>query len=39
MAIEQQSPDIAQGLHLDDALEKLGAGLDMPLMRLQSYCP
>ncbi|KAL8795275.1 MAG: hypothetical protein Q9195_002286 [Heterodermia aff. obscurata] len=26
VAIEQQSPDIAQGLHLDDALEKLGAG-------------
>ncbi|KAL8854583.1 MAG: hypothetical protein Q9221_000618 [Calogaya cf. arnoldii] len=26
VAIEQQSPDIASGLHLDDALEKLGAG-------------
>ena len=26
VAIEQQSPDISQGLHLDDALEKLGAG-------------
>lgn len=26
VAIEQQSPDIAQGLHLDEALEKLGAG-------------
>jgi S-adenosylmethionine synthetase len=26
VAIEEQSPDIAQGLHLDDALEKLGAG-------------
>ena len=26
VAIEQQSPDIAQGLHLDDALEQLGAG-------------
>ncbi|KAJ5637489.1 methionine adenosyltransferase sam2 [Penicillium lividum] len=26
VAIEQQSPDIAQGLHYDDALEKLGAG-------------
>lgn len=26
VAIEQQSPDIAGGLHLDDALEKLGAG-------------
>lgn len=25
-AIEQQSPDIAQGLNLDQALEKLGAG-------------
>lgn len=26
VAIEQQSPDIAQGLHYDQALEKLGAG-------------
>lgn len=26
VAIEQQSPDIAGGLHLDDALEQLGAG-------------
>ena len=26
VAIEQQSPDIAQGLHYDDPLEKLGAG-------------
>jgi S-adenosylmethionine synthetase len=26
VAIEQQSPDIAQGLHMDEALEKLGAG-------------
>ena len=26
VAIEQQSPDIAQGLQLDQALEKLGAG-------------
>lgn len=26
VAIEQQSPDIAQGLKLDEALEKLGAG-------------
>ena len=26
VAIEQQSPDIAQGLHYEDALEKLGAG-------------
>ena len=26
VAIEQQSPDIAQGLNLDQALEKLGAG-------------
>lgn len=26
VAIEQQSPDIAQGLHFDEALEKLGAG-------------
>lgn len=26
IAIEQQSPDIAQGLHYDEALEKLGAG-------------
>ena len=26
MAIEQQSPDIAQGLHYEEALEKLGAG-------------
>lgn len=26
VAIEQQSPDIAQGLHYDEALEKLGAG-------------
>lgn len=26
VAIEQQSPDISQGLHLDDALERLGAG-------------
>lgn len=26
VAIEQQSPDIAQGLRLDQALEKLGAG-------------
>lgn len=26
VAIEQQSPDIAGGLHLDEALEKLGAG-------------
>ena len=26
VAIEQQSSDIAGGLHLDDALEKLGAG-------------
>ena len=26
VAIEQQSPDIAQGLQLDEALEKLGAG-------------
>ncbi|VEU23105.1 DEKNAAC104301 [Brettanomyces naardenensis] len=26
VAIEQQSPDIAQGLHLDDSLEELGAG-------------
>ena len=25
-AIEQQSPDIAQGLHYEDALERLGAG-------------
>lgn len=25
-AIEEQSPDIAQGLHYDEALEKLGAG-------------
>lgn len=25
-AIEQQSPDIAQGLHYEEALEKLGAG-------------
>ena len=26
VAIEQQSPDIAQGIHVDEALEKLGAG-------------
>ncbi|KAL1953449.1 hypothetical protein VTO42DRAFT_2807 [Malbranchea cinnamomea] len=26
VAIEEQSPDIAQGLHYDEALEKLGAG-------------
>ncbi|KAF2803164.1 methionine adenosyltransferase [Mytilinidion resinicola] len=26
VAIEQQSPDIAQGLHYDEELEKLGAG-------------
>ncbi|CAN3374680.1 hypothetical protein DIURU_000076 [Diutina rugosa] len=26
VAIEQQSPDIAQGLHLEQALEELGAG-------------
>jgi S-adenosylmethionine synthetase len=26
VAIEEQSPDIAQGLHLDDRLENLGAG-------------
>ena len=26
VAIEQQSPDIAQGLHYDEAIEKLGAG-------------
>lgn len=26
VAIEQQSPDIAQGLHFDEAMEKLGAG-------------
>lgn len=26
VAIEQQSPDIAQGLHYDEVLEKLGAG-------------
>jgi S-adenosylmethionine synthetase len=26
VAIEEQSPDIAQGLHYDDALENLGAG-------------
>jgi S-adenosylmethionine synthetase len=26
VAIEEQSPDIAQGLHLDDRLEALGAG-------------
>ena len=26
VGIEEQSPDIAQGLHLDQALEKLGAG-------------
>ncbi|KAF2496635.1 S-adenosylmethionine synthetase [Lophium mytilinum] len=26
VAIEQQSPDIAQGLHYDEQLEKLGAG-------------
>lgn len=26
VAIEQQSPDITQGLHIDEALEKLGAG-------------
>ena len=26
VAIEQQSPDIAQGLHYDEAMEKLGAG-------------
>lgn len=26
VAIEQQSPDIAQGLHYEEALEKLGAG-------------
>ncbi|QSZ29080.1 hypothetical protein DSL72_003590 [Monilinia vaccinii-corymbosi] len=26
VAIEEQSPDIAQGLHLDQALEQLGAG-------------
>lgn len=26
VAVEQQSPDIAQGLHYDEALEKLGAG-------------
>lgn len=26
VAVEQQSPDIAQGLHYEEALEKLGAG-------------
>lgn len=26
VAIEEQSPEISQGLHLDEALEKLGAG-------------
>ena len=26
VAIEQQSPDIAQGLHYEKALEELGAG-------------
>ena len=26
VAIEQQSPDIAQGLHYEEAIEKLGAG-------------
>ena len=26
VAIEQQSPDIAQGLHYDEVMEKLGAG-------------
>lgn len=26
VAIEQQSPDIAQGLHYDEAMERLGAG-------------
>src|SRR5436190_3813610 len=26
VAIEEQSPDIAQGLHYDEALERLGAG-------------
>lgn len=26
VALEQQSPDIAQGLHYEEALEKLGAG-------------
>jgi S-adenosylmethionine synthetase len=26
VAIEEQSPDIAQGLHYEEALEKLGAG-------------
>ncbi|KAL7772735.1 hypothetical protein CFE70_002697 [Pyrenophora teres f. teres 0-1] len=33
VAIEQQSPDIAQGLHYEEALEKLGAG-DQELLPL-----